>query len=35
MSDTVQVVAALLPTAEGVHDTDKIWAGALAARVKL
>ena len=35
MSDTVQVVAALLPTAVGAHDTEEIWAGAMAARLKL
>ena len=34
MSVTVQVVAALLASADGAHDTDVSWAGALAARVK-
>lgn len=34
MSDTVHVVAALLPRVEGAHDTDVSWAGALAASVK-
>ena len=30
----MQVVAALLASADGAHDTDVSWAGALAARVK-
>ena len=35
LSDTVQVVLALLPRFEGEQETEVSWAGALAASVKL